>query len=81
MRKVWKVLPVFLLVLTCACSKSSDRGHYGTPSDPNEQQGNPNAKPENSIKSVSNDEADGNKASKDPHTLTPDNTAGTSPKR
>ncbi|MBV8708186.1 MAG: hypothetical protein JO182_31135 [Acidobacteriaceae bacterium] len=80
MCKVWKVLPVLFLGLLCGC-KSSDRGHYGTPSDPNEQQGNPNAKPEKSIKSVDNKEADGNKASKDPHTLTPDNTAGQPKKR
>ena len=70
---------VVLTLGLCGCQ--GDRGHYGTPSDPNEQQGNPNAKPENSIKGVSNGQADGNKASKDPHTLTPDNTAGKAPKR
>ena len=80
MRKVWKVLPVLFLVLTCACT-SSDRGHRSTPSDPNEQQGNPNAQPEKSVKPVSNGESDGNKAGKDPHTLTPDNTAGQPKKR
>lgn len=67
--------------LLCLCGCGGDRGHYGTPSDPNEQQGNPNAKPENSIKGVSNREADGNKASKDPHTLTQDNSAGEPKKR
>ena len=66
---------ILFTVGLCSCA-SSDRGHYGTPSDPNEQQGNPNAKPENSLKPVSNDQADGDKASKDPHTLTQDNTAG-----
>ncbi len=70
-----------ILVFIGLCSCSGDRGHYGTPSDPNEQQGNPNAKPENSIKSVSNGQADGDKASKDPHTLTQDNTAGQPKKR
>ena len=73
-----RVKIVSILIMTvglCACG-SSDRGHYGTPSDPNEQQGNPNAHPEKSIKSVSNHEDDGNKAGKDPHTLTPDQTAG-----
>ena len=81
MRKVWKVLPILALGLTCACTNTSDRGHYGTPSDPNQQQGNPNAKPEKSLRPVENGEADGNKASKDPHTLTPDHTAGEPKKR
>ena len=80
MRKVWKILPVLILGLTCACG-SSDHGHHGTPSDPNEQQGNPNAKPEESTKHVTNGEPATNKASKDPHTLTPDNTAGQPKKR
>ncbi len=80
MRTVWKVFTIVLLGLTCACG-SSDRGHHGTPSDPNEQQGNPNAQPEKSIKSVNNGEANGNKASKDPHTLTQDNSAGQPKKR
>ena len=80
MQKVWKVLPVLILGFTCACA-SSDHGHHGTPSDPNEQQGNPNAKPEDSVKSVTNGEPATNKASKDPHTLTPDHTAGEPKKR
>lgn len=63
-------------MLLCLGACNGDRGHYGTPSDPNEQQGNPQAKPEKSIKGVSNGEADGNKAGKDPHTLTQDNSAG-----
>jgi hypothetical protein len=75
MRMIWKVTPLILLGLACGCG-NSDHGHHGTPSDPNEQQGNANAQPEKSVKPVSNGEADGNKASKDPHTLTPDNTAG-----
>jgi hypothetical protein len=74
-------LAVLLLSLSTFSCRNSDRGHYGTPSDPNEQQGNPNAKPENSIKGVENGESDANKASKDPHTLTPDNTAGQPKKR
>jgi len=80
MRIAPKIFAILLIGLACACS-SSDRGHRSTPSDPNEQQGNPNAKPEESTKPVSNSEADGNKASKDPHTLTPDNTAGQPKKR
>ena len=68
-------LSILLTIGLCGCA-SSDRGHYGTPSDPNEQQGNPNAKPENSLKSVGNGQATGDKAGKDPHTLTQDNTAG-----
>jgi hypothetical protein len=80
MHKVWKILPVLILGLTCACG-SSDRGHHSTPSDPNEQQGNPNAKPEESTKPVTNGEPATNKASKDPHTLTPDHTAGEPKKR
>lgn len=76
------LLAVFLLAITLSgCNGNSDRGHYSTPSDPNEQQGNPNAKPEKSLKRVDNSEPDANKASKDPHTLTPDHTAGQPPKR
>ena len=75
-----KVLAILVLTLSlCACN--SDTGHHGTPSDPNEQQGNPNAKPEESMKKVTNDQDDGDKASKDPHTLTQDNTAGTPKKK
>ncbi len=65
---------MILLGVLSGCN--GDRGHYGTPSDPNEQQGNPKAKPEQSTKPVSNGEPDANKASKDPHTLTPDHSAG-----
>ncbi len=73
---------VAILCLTLGLSAcNSDQGHRATPSDPNEQQGNPNAKPEQSMKAVSNGEDDGNKASKDPHTLTQDNTAGTPKKK
>lgn len=75
MRKLWKVLPVLLLGLTWACG-NSERGHRGTPSDPNQQQGNPDAKPEETTKPASNSEPASNKAGKDPHTLTPDHTAG-----
>ena len=71
--------PALLILGLSSCG--GDRGHYGTPSDPNEQQGNPNAKPENSIKSVQNGQADGDKAGKDPHTLTEDNTTGQAKKR
>ena len=70
-----KLLLAFVVAFTL-CSCSGDRGHYGTPSDPNEQQGNPKAQPEKSIKGVSNAQADGDKAGKDPHTLTADHTAG-----
>lgn len=64
----------FFLALTLVCVLLSCGGeprHHGTPSDPNEQQGNPNAKPEESINKNSNKQPDGDKAGKDPHTLTP----------
>ncbi len=70
---------LFLSLGLSACN--SDQGHRGTPSDPNEQQGNPNAKPEQSMKAVSNGQDAGDKAGKDPHTLTQDNTAGTPKKK
>jgi hypothetical protein len=68
------VFATILMIGLCGCG--GDRGHTATPSDPNEQQGNPNAKPEKSVKPVSNAQADGDKAGKDPHTLTADHTAG-----
>ncbi len=75
-----KIVAILFLTLgLSACN--SDQGHRGTPSDPNEQQGNPNAKPEESMKPVSNHQDDGDKASKDPHPLTQDNTAGTPKKK
>ena len=53
----------------CSCGVP---GHHGTPSDPNEQQGNPDAHPEQSINQRSNKQPDGDKTGKDPHTLTRD---------
>jgi hypothetical protein len=61
-------LIIGLALTTYGCGEP---GHHGTPSDPNEQQGNPEAHPEQSINKKSNKQPDGDKAGKDPHTLTP----------
>ena len=59
-------LIIALALFTYGCD-----AHRGTPFDPNEQQGNPDAHPEESIGERSNKQPDADKAGKDPHTLTP----------
>jgi hypothetical protein len=80
MRNLWKFVPLVVLVAaTWDCG--GEPGHRGTPSDPNQQQGNPNAQPENSIvKGKVGDQPSGDKTGKDAHTLeqrgAPDTPAG-----
>jgi len=65
MRNLWKFVPLVVLVAaTWDCG--GEPGHRGTPSDPNQQQGNPNAQPENSIvKGKVGDQPSGDKTGKD----------------
>lgn len=73
MRTLCKFAPVVVLALV-SYGCGGEPGHHGTPSDPNEQQGNPNAKPEQSINGKPGSQPAGDKTGKDPHTLTPDRT-------
>ncbi len=66
--KLWKIAPVLVFaVASVGCG--GEPGHHGTPSDPNEQQGNPKAQPEKSINGKPGSQPDSDKTSKDPHTL------------
>lgn len=68
-RSLWKIVPIVALALaTWSCG--GEPGHHGTPSDPNEQQGNPKAQPEKSINGKPGSQPDSDKSGKDPHTLT-----------
>jgi hypothetical protein len=66
--RLWKIAPVIALALA-SIGCGGEPGHHGTPSDPNEEQGNPKAQPEKSIKDKPGDQPNSDKASKDPHTL------------
>lgn len=70
-KKIW--LALALLAVGCGCG--GQRGK-GSPNDPNEQQGNPNAKPEQSVSPKPGSQPGDDKAGKDPHTLTRDKTKG-----
>src|SRR4051794_8003347 len=47
-RTFWKAAPVVVFALV-SIGCGGEPGHHGTPSDPNEEQGNPKAQPEKSI--------------------------------
>lgn len=64
-----KLFPLVLLAgLACSCGNERQ---IGTPNDPNEQQGNPKAQPEKSVKNKSNSEPSGNAAGRNVHTDLP----------
>lgn len=64
-----KLFP-FVLLAALACSCGNER-QIGTPNDPNEQQGNPQAQPEKSVKNKSNSEPSDNAAGRNAHTNLP----------
>ena len=67
--KLWKIAPVVAFALA-SIGCGGEPGHRGTQiGDPNEQQGNPKAQPEKSIKDKPGDQPDSDKTSRDPHTL------------
>jgi hypothetical protein len=67
-RTFWKAAPVVVFALV-SIGCGGEPGHHGTPSDPNEEQGNPKAQPEKSINGKPGDQPSSDKTSRDPHTL------------
>jgi hypothetical protein len=59
------LLALVLAGMTCGCGGQGERG---SPRDPNEQQGNPKAKPEKSITSKPGKQPADDQAGKDAHT-------------
>lgn len=65
--KLWKIAPAIVFAfVSIGCGGVP--GHHGTPSDPNEEQGNPKAQPEKSINGKPGSQPESDKTSKDPHT-------------
>ena len=66
--KLWKIAPLVVFAFVSIGCGGTEPGHRGTPSDPNEEQGNPKAQPEKSINGKPGSQPESDKTSKDPHT-------------
>lgn len=66
-KRIW--LAIAIMASACGCEGQSGKG---SPSDPNEQQGNAKAQPEKSISPKPGKQPGDDQAGKDAHTKTPD---------